>query len=241
MVELAPRLLPDERGPVCRGDVRRLNATLIPLRYRHVPCRRRRRHCTARPAPGVGFRPARAGPGGVRQGERRAESAASRVRLVSYPLVWRGRGHRRGDRSQPSTDWCRRLSPRYRHKRNVDDAVPMTLCDGEVARSFRQYAYRGGDGAWVELSASKRRTRSVVVDARRAVSIRAPQAEAPQASSLLLRAAISSDPTWSSPGSLDTHACRGSGRCLVTCLWWRRDRNGNARSIRAAVLPKGKQ
>jgi hypothetical protein len=46
-----------------------------------------------------------------------------------------------------------------------DDFVPVTLCDGEIARSFRQYVYRGSDSAWVELSISKLRTRSMVIDA----------------------------------------------------------------------------
>lgn len=49
-----------------------------------------------------------------------------------------------------------------------DDFVPVTLCDGEIARSFRQYVYKGSDGAWVELSISKLRTRSMVIDANAA-------------------------------------------------------------------------
>ena len=49
-----------------------------------------------------------------------------------------------------------------------DDFVPVTLCDGEIARSFRQYVYRGNDSAWVELSVSKVRTRSMVIDANAA-------------------------------------------------------------------------
>ena len=48
-----------------------------------------------------------------------------------------------------------------------DDFVPVTLCDGEVARSFRQFLYEGDDGAWVELSITKLRTGSIVTDASR--------------------------------------------------------------------------
>lgn len=46
--------------------------------------------------------------------------------------------------------------------------MPVTLCDGEIVRSFRQYVYRGSDEAWAELSISKLRTRSMVIDANAA-------------------------------------------------------------------------
>ncbi|WP_322818513.1 hypothetical protein [Tepidiforma sp.] len=55
--------------------------------------------------------------------------------------------------------------PGHVHEAKVDDFMPVTRCDGEIARSFRQYVYRGGDGAWVELSISKLRARSIIVDA----------------------------------------------------------------------------
>ncbi|HXF52171.1 MAG TPA: hypothetical protein VNM43_10865 [Dehalococcoidia bacterium] len=54
--------------------------------------------------------------------------------------------------------------PGYVPDPREDDFVPVTLCDGEIARSFRQYRYHGTDSAWIELSIAKLRTRSMVID-----------------------------------------------------------------------------
>lgn len=58
--------------------------------------------------------------------------------------------------------------PGYVPDPKEDDFVPVTLCDGEIARSFRQYLYHGDDGAWIELSISRLATRSIAIDANAA-------------------------------------------------------------------------
>lgn len=56
-------------------------------------------------------------------------------------------------------------NPGYVPDSLADDFVPVTLCNGQIARSFRQYLNEGPDGDWVEFSIARSASRAIAIDA----------------------------------------------------------------------------